>query len=71
MINKAATIAWKDYINGGGKYCPHCGSKNLTYSNVNGNELSADIKCIKCKETWQEFFSLTSVRVDGKEFTAG
>jgi DNA-directed RNA polymerase subunit RPC12/RpoP len=70
MINNAATFAWKEYIRSGGNRCPYCGSKNLTFSNVNGNELSADIECIKCKKTWQEFFTLTGVKVDGKDFTA-
>ena len=59
---------WKEYIRTSGDACPHCGSKNMTFSNVNGNDLSADIECIKCKEQWQAFFTLAGVRVDGKDY---
>jgi transcription elongation factor Elf1 len=62
-------VDWIQHIQSGGKTCPHCGSSSLTFSNVNANELSADIECVKCKEQWQEFFTLTAVHVDGKTFT--
>ena len=63
--------SWGEHIRNGGKTCPHCGSSNLTFLNINGNELSADIQCTKCHEDWQEFFTLTGVRVDGKDYTSG
>jgi ssDNA-binding Zn-finger/Zn-ribbon topoisomerase 1 len=60
---------WQEYIRTNGAACPHCGSKHITFQNVNGNDLSADIECIKCKEQWQAFFTLTEVRCDGKDYT--
>jgi transcription elongation factor Elf1 len=65
MIN-----SWQEHIRNGGRSCPHCGSTSLTFSSVDGNQLSADIECVKCHEQWQEFFTLTGVRVDGKEYSA-
>ena len=62
-------LDWHEHIKNGGKTCPHCGSHSLTFSNVDGNSLTADIECVKCHEQWQEFFTLTGVRVDGKEYS--
>jgi hypothetical protein len=60
---------WHEHIKNGGKTCPHCGSTSLAFSNADGNSLSADIECIKCHEQWQEFFTLTGVRADGKDYS--
>ena len=62
---------WQEHIKKGGRTCPHCGSENLTFADVDClTDLTAHIKCMRCGEDWLEYFKLTAVGVDGKYLTA-
>lgn len=53
----------KKYLNGGGGACLFCGSWDVEGSSwdMNGEQVSQDVTCLKCDKSWTDFYTLDCV----------
>lgn len=52
----------EQYVAIGGSHCPNCGSENIeggSNSDTDGDWCSKDVRCLDCKATWDDIFTLS------------
>jgi len=51
----------EEYISDNGRHCPFCKSSNLTADTIDPESMTAQVKCLDCKEQWTDGYVLAEI----------
>jgi formate dehydrogenase maturation protein FdhE len=66
IFRRTKIIDKKEYIEGNGKVCPICGSKNISSGGpqIDKDKITVGTMCYDCESTWDMIYALNGFGVD-------